>query len=83
MYSVKTMGYILQNYGIYLSIGYIKQKLRNVLGKIMGYTGKRLWDILWDIFAKSYGIYLRGILGKPMSCIMGYNRQYFLNNWIY
>ena len=24
----------------------------------MGYTGHTLWDILWDIFVKSYGIYL-------------------------
>ena len=55
MYSVKTMGYILQNYGIYLSIGYIKQKLRNVLGKIMGYTGKN-----YGIY---YGIYLSKAMG--------------------
>ena len=58
IYSAKAMGYIWQNYGIYWSIGYILQKLTDVLGKIMGYTGQILWDILWDIFVKSYGIYL-------------------------
>ena len=52
------MGYICQNYGIYLSIGYIRQKLRDFLGKIMGYTGKKLWDTLRDTFVESYGIYL-------------------------
>ena len=60
-------------------MGYIKQKLRDVLGKIIGSTVKT-WDMLWDIFVKSYGIYLtkmRGILGKTMGCIIGYNRQYF------
>ena len=53
----------------------------------MKYTGKS-WDILRDIFFKSYGIYLlkaigyiclklRGILGKIMGYIMGYYWQYF------
>ena len=37
IYWLKIGGYILQNYGIYWSFGYIKQKLRNVLGNI--------WDI--------------------------------------
>ena len=55
---LKIVGYILQNYGINWSIGYILQTLRDVLGKIMGYTGQILWDILWDILVKSYGIYL-------------------------
>ena len=44
------MGYIWQKYWIYWSIGYIKQKLRDVLGKIMGYKGQKL-----DIFAKTIG----------------------------
>ena len=54
----------------------------------MGYIGEKSWDILTDIFFKSYGIYLlqamgyiclqlRGILGKIMGYIMGYNWQYF------
>ena len=57
-----TMGYICQNYGIYLTntwqylliIGYIKQKLRDILGKSMGY----IWQKLLDIFGKNYWIYL-------------------------
>ena len=32
---------------------YILQNLRDVLGKIRGYTGQKLWDILWDIFVKA------------------------------
>ena len=58
MYSAKTMGYILQNYGIYWAIGNIKQKLWDVLGKIRGYTGKKIMGYTIDIFVKSYGIYL-------------------------
>ena len=45
----------------------------------MGYIGQKLWDTLWDIFVKSYGIYftkLRGILSKTIGYIMGYNWQY-------
>ena len=54
----KNYGKIWQNYGIYSSIEYIKQKLRDVLGKIMGlyrakiigntmgYICQKLWDIL-------------------------------------
>ena len=50
-------------YWIYWSIVYIKQKLRDVLGKMMGYTGPKLWDTLrdiicqklWDISDKNYG----------------------------
>ena len=56
IYWLKIVGSIWQNYGIYWSIGYIKQKLRDVLGKIMGYKGQKLRDILSDIFVKSYGI---------------------------
>ena len=26
-----------------------------ILVKIMGYTGQKLWDILWDIFVKTIG----------------------------
>ena len=44
-YSAMAMGYIWQNYGIYWYIGYILQKLRDVLGKIMGYTLQKLCDI--------------------------------------
>ena len=51
------MGYIFQNYGINWSIGYIKQKVRDVLGKIMGYTGK------------NYGIYYKIYLSKDMGFI--------------
>ena len=32
----------------------------------MGYIGQILWDVLWDIFVKSYGIYLpktKGYIG--------------------
>ena len=32
----------------------------------MGYMGQKLWDILWDIFVKSYGVYLtktKGYIG--------------------
>ena len=32
----------------------------------MGYIGQKLWDILWDIFVKSYGVYLtktKGYIG--------------------
>ena len=36
IYGLKIVGYIWQNYGIYCNIGYIKQKLRDILGKIMG-----------------------------------------------
>ena len=47
----------------------------------MGYIGHTLWDILWDTFVSSYGIYLtkklRGILGKTMGYIMGYKWQCF------
>ena len=53
------MGYIFQNYGINWSIGYIKQKVRDVLGKIMGYTGKimgyairYICQRIWDLFDK-------------------------------
>ena len=63
IYWLKIVEYILQNYKIYWSIGYIKIKLRDGLGKIMGYIGQKLWDILWDIFFKSYGIYLLKALG--------------------
>ena len=59
------MGYILQNYGIYWSIGYIKQKLRNILGKILGYRKLKLWDIIWDIFDKN----LMGYIFKAMGFI--------------
>ena len=74
------MGYIWQNYGIYWSIGFILQKLSDVLAK------------LWDIWGKNYGIYygiylliaigyicqnVRGILGEIMGYIMGYDCQYF------
>ena len=74
------MGYILQNYGIYWSIGYIKQKLRDVLGNFMGYTGKKLWDILWDIFVQSFGIYLaktKGYIGFNYGIYYGI---YWLNS---
>ena len=46
IYSAKAMGYIWKNYGIYWSIVYILQKLRDILGKMFGYTGSTLWDIL-------------------------------------
>ena len=39
IYLLKIVGYIWQNYGIYWSIGYIKQNLREILGKIKGYIG--------------------------------------------
>ena len=46
----------------------------------MGYIVHKLWDLLWVIFVKSYGLYLtktRGHIGKTMGYIMGYNWQYF------
>ena len=51
----------------------ISKTLRDILGKSIGYIGQKLWDKLWDIFVKSYGIYLtklRGILGKTLGYIM-------------
>ena len=45
IYWLTIIGYICHNYGIQWSVGYIKQKLRNLLG-IMGYIGQTLWDIL-------------------------------------
>ena len=48
----KTVGYIIGYKWQYLKInGYIKQKLRDIFGKIMGY----IWQKLWDIFAKTMG----------------------------
>ena len=58
IYWFKIFEYIWQNFGIYWSIGYINQKLWDILGKILGYVGQTLGDILLDIFVKSYGIYL-------------------------
>ena len=72
IYWLNIVGYIWQNYGICCSIGYIKQKLRDVLCKIMGYIGQTLRDIfgktmgyiglrlvviLLDRFGKHYGKY--------------------------
>ena len=87
IYWLKIVSYICQNSGIYSSIGSSKLKLRDGLGD-MGYIGQKSWDILRDIFFKSYGIYLlkamgyiclklRGILGKILGYIMGYYWQYF------
>ena len=66
------MGYNWQYLQI---IGYIKQKLRDIFGKIMGYIWQKLWDIFakpWDIFAKSMG-YIRKnhrvYSAKAMGCI--------------
>ena len=56
-----------KNYGIYWSIGYIKPKLRDILGKIMEYIRLKLWDILCDIFDKKPS----GIVDKTM----GYTGQ--------
>ena len=53
-----------KSYGIYCAknigyfIGYVKQKLWDILGKTMGYIGQKLWDILWDILIKYCWIYL-------------------------
>ena len=83
------MGCIPQKYGINLAKLWdlIKLKQRDGLGKYGIYKVKS-WDILRDIFFKSYRIYLlkamayiclklRGILGKIIGYIMGYNWQYF------
>ena len=40
---------------IFLTYGYIKRKLRDILEKIMEY----IWTKLWDIFGESYKIYLQ------------------------
>ena len=55
---VKSYWMYLAKSGIYWAIGYIKQKLWDILGKRRDILEKKLWDILWDIFVKSYGIYL-------------------------
>ena len=59
-------------------MGYIKQKLKDIFGKIVGYIWNKLWDIfatLWDIFGLkfklNYGIYLVKIMGF-FSKNMGY-----------
>ena len=39
---LKMVAYIFQYYGIYWSFGYIKQKLWDILGKIVGYIGHKL-----------------------------------------
>ena len=65
-YWLKFVGYIWQNYRIYWSIGYIKQKFKDILDTIMGYIGQTLCYILWDIFVKSYGIYLTKTKGYIM-----------------
>ena len=88
-YWAKIMGYITGYIGQILgdifgkTMGYtvpldIFNKTNGCLGNIMGYIGKKLWDILWDIFAKPWDrIYwyigyikqkLRDLQGK----IMGY-----------
>ena len=41
IYWLKIVGYICQNYAIQWSIGFIRQKLRNVLGKMMGYKRQK------------------------------------------
>ena len=53
IYWLIIVGYIWQKYGIYWSIKYIKQKLRDTLGKIMGYTMAYIGQKLWDIFDKN------------------------------
>ena len=73
IYWLKIVGYICQNSEIYWSIGYIKLKLRDGLGrygiyrgKFMGYTNQYIFQKLWDIFVISYGIYLpttKGYIG--------------------
>ena len=45
------MGYIGKTYEIYWA------KLWDILGKTMGYIGRKIWDIVWDILGKNYGIY--------------------------
>ena len=74
------MGY---NWKYLKKIGYIKQKLREILGKRLGYIWQTVLDIfekLWDIFGKTmghigqkYGIYWARIRGF----IMGYIWQTF------
>ena len=42
----------------------------------MGYIGQKLWEILWDILVKSYGIYqskTKGYFGFIYGIFMGYN----------
>ena len=60
---------------------YIKQKLRDMLGKIIGYIGKN-YGIYYGIYlsrAKGYIWHkLRGILDKTMGYIMGYDWQYYI-----
>ena len=46
----------------------------------MRYIGEKSWDILRDIFFKSYGIYLlkaMGYISLKLRGILGYNWQYF------
>ena len=54
IYWLKIVGYICKTMEYWL-FGYIKQKPRDILDKIMGYIGQKLWDILWDIFVKAMG----------------------------
>ena len=77
------MGYTGKSYGIYCSIGYIKPKLRDVLGIIMGY----MWHKLWDILAKTieylrinYGIYWAKTIGSFMGYILPKPTQYIWQN---
>ena len=62
-YICKTMGNIRKNYGLYWSVGYIRQKLRDILGKIMGYIPQNYgiyYGIYWAktmIYLKNYGKY--------------------------
>ena len=83
IYWAKILRYIWHNYGINWSIGYIKKQW-DIFFKIMRFMGQKLWDILWDIFVKTYCIYLtknkgyiQNILCKTVGYIMEYNWQYF------
>ena len=54
----KTMGYIMgYNWQYFQIIGYIKQNLRDKVGKIMGC----IWQNIWDIYSKTWDLLVHWI----------------------
>ena len=52
----------------------------------MGYIVNKFWDILWDIFVKSFGLYFtktKGYIGLNYWIYNWILLTIFLNNWIY
>ena len=72
IYKAETVGYIKQNYRIYLekywislakTMGYIGKNYgiywAKTIGDISGYSWQKLWDILWYILVKHYDIFVK------------------------